>query len=378
MAWGDNGVSKLQYKLDSNTAWGTPNSPKGVTLLKQGILRNLRMIQRGALAYSGVPNVSAFGPYNAYSWLELLGNAQQAIFRATGIGMSYINIVKRALEAGAPPPNTSLPSPLNVTDQDYIFGGTKTALPANDTDWNWFLNLPIVQRVRSLGGDIGMIPLSTQNAQVQLNFTHGMTISSGTTYNLMNASASDNLLFPYYHATNTVTIANPTLELMRESYEPVQDPADFPNFDWVSQWLEEQPQTYSGSGFTWKQNQDAGILCRAIFGLWTSSSPFGVPTADLLNAGAIQLAYNSDTLKFSESGLDALARMRAQTGNVDMPQGVYFYDMLGEDLTWADVLNTYVVPAIQIAMSLNPTVTLNTNVTPKVLVQRLLPIRITN
>lgn len=377
MAWGDNGVSKLQYKLDSNTPWGTPNSPKGVTLIKSGILRQLRMIQRGALTYSGAPNASLFGPYNAYTYLELLGNAQQAVFRATGYGMYLINIVKRALEQGAPPVNTSLPSPIGVTDQDYIFDGQKTSAPANDTDWNWFLDLPIAQRVRSLGGDIGMIPLSTQNAQLQFNFTVGCPIASGTTYNLFNVSSSDNLQQPYYHASNTVTIANPTLELMKESYEPVQDAADFPNFDWVSQWLEEQPQTYSGSGFTWKQNQDAGILCRLIFGLWTNTTPFGVPTADLLNAGSIVLAYNSDTVKFSESGLDALARWRDQSGNVDLPQGCFAYDLLGPDLTWQDVLNTYVVPAIQLQMTLNPTVTLNTNVTPKVLAQRLMPIRIT-
>lgn len=378
MAWGDNGVSKLQYKLDSNTPWGPANSPKGVTLQKQGILKSMRMIQRGALTFSGVPNASAFGPYDTYSWFELLGNAQQAIFRSSGIGMYWINVVRRALESGSPPVNTSLPSPINVTDQDYIFGGTKTSAPANDTDWNWFLDLPVAQRVRSLGGDIGMIPMSTQNAQVLFNFTHGMTLSSGTTYNLYNASSTDDLQHPYYHASNTVTIANPTLELMKDQYEPVSNAADFPNFDWVSQWLEEQPQTYSGSGFTWKQNQDAGILCRLIFGVFSSASPWGVVTADLLNAGAINLSYNSDTPKFLESGLDALARMRSQTHNVDMPQGVFFYDMLGADLTWADVLNTYVVPAIQLSMTINPTITLHSTITPKVLAQRLLPIRITN
>lgn len=377
MPWGDNGVTKLQYKLDSNTPWGIQNSPKGVTLVKAGILRQMRMIQRGAITFTGVPNVSAFGPWDAYSYLELLGNAQQSIFRASGIGMYWINVIKRALEQGAPPVNTALPSPTNVTDQQYIFGGTLNAAPNTDTDWNWFLNLPVAQRVRSLGGDIGMIPMSTQNAQVTFNFTVGCPITSGTTYALAAVSSSDTLLQPYYHATNTANISNPTLELMKEMYEPVVDAADFPNFDWISQWLEEQPQTYSGSGFTWKQNQDAGILCRLIFGIFSNTSPFGVPTADVLNAGSMVLSYNSDIVKFSESGLDALDRMRDKLGNVDLPQGVFYYDMLGEDLTWADVLNTYVVPAIQLQMTLNPTITLNSNITPKVIAQRLLPIRIT-
>jgi len=51
------------------------------------------------------------------------------------------------------------------------------------------------------------------------------------------------------------------------------------------------------------------------------------------------------------------------------------YDLLGRDLTQADVLNSYVVPAIQLQMNYT-SVTLNTNVNPKVLVQRFLPIRV--
>lgn len=379
MAWGDNGVTKLQYKLDSNTPWGTSQSPKSVPLIKAGILKQMRMIQRGGLAFSGgQPSVSAFAPYNAYTWLELLGNAQQAIFRSSGIGMYWINCMKRALEQGAVPPNAALPSALNVTDQDYIFDGVKTVPPANDTDWNWFLDLPVAQRVRSLGGDIGMVPMSTQNAQVTFNFTIAPPIVAGSQYNLTAASATDTLLSPYFAAAAQALINNPSLELNKEQYEAVQNEQDFPNFDWVSQWLEEQPQTYSGAGFVWKQNQDAGILCRLIFGLFTNAAPWGVLTANLLQATSITLSYNSDIVKFSENGVDALARMRDQTGGIDMPQGVFFYDLLnGPELTWADVLNTYVVPAIVLAMNVNPGVTLNANVTPKVMAQRLLPIRIT-
>lgn len=372
MAWGDEGVTKLLYKQDSVTTWGPIATPKNVQMLKQGIIKDLRMIQGGgALTFAGATTASKFGPYNAYTLLELLGNSQQDIFRASGNGMYFINLVKRGLEKRVPAPSSAGNAPLNPTDPDYVFDGTATAAPAANTEWNWYLDMPVAQLIRSLGGDIGMIPMSTENAQLQFSFTPNAVSVANGVYTMQ--SAADDLSQPYFGA-NAVTIANPSLDLVRIMYEAIQDPADFPDFSFVSQWLEETPQTYSGSQFTWKQNQDAGILARLIFGVWTSASPWGITTANLPAANALQLSYNTDTVKFKESGLEALARQRDQLG-FDLPQGVFFYDMLGPDLTLADVLNTYVVPAIQLQMNYNA-VTLNANVAPKVLAQRFLPLRV--
>lgn len=374
MPWGDEGVTKLQYKQDSVTAWGAINQPKTVQLTKAGIIKNLRMIQGGGtIAFAGATTASAFGPYNAYTQFELLANAQQDILRTSGTGMYYINAVKRALEQGLPPPNTTLGSPVSVTQQGYIFDGTETSADANNAQWTWYLDLPVSQMVRSLGGDIGMIPMSTENSQLNFLFTpNALSVSNGT-YTINNNSASDDLSQPYF-GTNAVTVPNPTLDLVRIMYEAVLNEADFPDFSFVSQWLEETPTTFSGTGFTWKQNQDAGILARLIFSLYTSTSPWGITTNNLPSAAAIQLSYNTDTAKFKESGYEALARQRAQLG-IDLPQGVFMYDLLGPDLTLSDVLNTYVVPAIQLQVTCTA-VTLNSNINPKVLAQRFLPLRV--
>jgi hypothetical protein len=374
MAWGDEGVTKLQYKQDSTTLWGAIGTPKTVQLTKAGIIKNLRMVQGGgALSIGSGAGASAFGPYNVYSQLELLANAQQDIFRVSGIGMYLVNLVKRGLESSKPPINTTMATSINGTDPDYVFDGRATTAPANNTQWNWSLDLPVSQMIRSLGGDIGMIPMSTENAQLAFSFTQNAASVSNGTYTISNGSASDDLSQPYY-GTAATTVANPSLDLVRIMYEAVQNPADFPDFSFVSQWLEEQPQTYGGTGFTWKQNQDAGILARLIFGIWTNAAPWGVTTANLTASNALQLSYNTDTVKFKESGLEALARQRDQLG-FDLPQGVFFYDLLGPDLTLADVLNTYVVPAIQLSMTTS-NVTLNSNITPKVIAQRFLPIRV--
>lgn len=373
MAWGDEGVTKLQYKSDSTTAWGPIAVPKTVQLTKAGIIKSLRMIQGGgALTLGSGATASAFGPHNAYSQLELLANSQQDIFRTTGVGMYLINIVKKALEEGHPPLNATFASPINVTDTDYVFDGRATVAPTTNTQWNWNLHLPVAQLVRSLGGDIGMIPMATENAQLAFLFTPNAASVSGTTYT-MGIAGADDLTQAYANSAST-TVAAPTLDLMRTMYEAIQDPANFPDFSFVSQWLEETPQTYSGTSFTWKQNQDAGVLARLIFGVWTSASPWGLTSANLTSANAIQLSYNTDTAKFKENALEALARQRDQL-RFDLPYGVFMYDLLGPDLTLADVLNSYVVPAIQLQMNYTA-VTLNTNVNPKVIAQRFLPIRV--
>lgn len=380
MAWGDEGVTKLLYKQDSNTAFGPNGSPKTVYVQKQGIIKNLRMLVDGpTLTFNGATNASAWGPYNLFGssgvGLELLANSQQDIFKTSGIGMYWINCVKRGLELGLPPPNAAQANPVNVTDQDYAFNGRAVQAPTNNTAWDWFLDLPVSQLVRSLGGDIGMIPMATQNAQLAFAFTRYTSVAdSGTTITLNNNSASDDLSEPYY-GTNAVTVANPTVDLIRLMYEAVTDPANFPDFSFVSQWLEETPTTYGNTGFTWKQNQDAGVLARLIFGFVSNASPWGPTTAKLSSASALQLSYNTDQTKFKESGKEAIARQRDQLG-FDLPQGVFYYDMLGPDLTLADVLNSYVVPAIQLQMTVDSGVTINSTYNPKVLAQRFLPIRV--
>src|SRR5260221_2527938 len=317
MPWGDEGVTKLQYKQDSSTAWGPLSVPKTVQLTKAGIIKNLRMIQGGgAVTFGAGATASAYAPYNSYSQLELLGNSQQDIFRTSGIGMAYVEMVKRGLELGLPPRNTSLGSPPNVTDQDFVFDGRAVTAPPTNTQWNWSLNLPVAQLVRSLGGDIGMVPMATENAQLSFLFTPNAVSLSGSTYTIGQAGADD--LTQAYDNSSSTTIAAPTLDLVRIMYESIQDPQNFPDFTFISQWLEETPQTFSASQITWKQNQDSGVLARLIISIITSTAPFGVLSTKLTGAGALQLSYNTDTAKFKESGLEALARQRDQLG-FDLP-----------------------------------------------------------
>lgn len=370
--WGDEGVTKLLYKQDSNVSWGPLNSPVTQQLIKSGILKNLRLITNtGTMAFAGATTASLFGPFNSYLDFTVLANAQQTVYKSSGIGGAQIDNLIRGLEFDDGASNASLPTGINPTDNSFIFNGRQTAV-GNNPGWTHSVKIPTSQEIRSLGGDIGLIPMSTENAQLTVSFTPTAASVSGSTYTIN--SASDDLSQPYFGA-NAVTIPSPAVDIFKQLYEPVISEADFPDFSFVNQWVEERPQQFGTNGFTWKQNQDAGVILRLLFGLFVSTNPWGVGTSNLNRNDALVLSYNTDIVKFRESGIEALIRQREQLG-FDLDLGWFFYDLLGKDLTLADVLNSYIVPAIQLQMNTSSAVTLNTTVPPKVIVQRLIPIRV--
>jgi hypothetical protein len=372
LAWGDEGVTKLLYKQDSNQAWGPINSPVTTQLIKSGILKDLRLISNtGTQAFAGATTASLFGPFNSLSDITVLANAQQTVYKASGIGGAQIDNLVRGLEYDDAPANSELPSGINPTDTSFIFNGRQTTA-GNNPSWTWSVRLPTSQEIRSLGGDIGLIPMSTENAQLTLSYTPTATSVAAGTYTIN--SAADDLSQPYFGA-NAVTIPSPAIDIFKKLYEPVISESDFPDFSFVNQWVEERPQTFGTNGFTWKQNQDAGVILRLLFSLFVSTNPWGISTANLNRTDALVLSYNTDIVKFRESGIEALTRQREQLG-YSLDLGWFFYDLLGKDLTLADVLNSYIVPAIQLQLNTSSAITLNTTVPPKVIVQRLIPIRV--
>src|SRR5712691_7962278 len=346
MAWGEEGVTKLLYKQDSNVNWGPINNAVTQQLIKSGILRKLRLISTtGTMAFAGATTASLMGPFNSLQDITVLGNAQQTVYKSSGIMAYFIDSLVRGLEQDDGPSQASLASTINPTDPLFRCNGRQVSA-GNNPSWTWGIAIPTSQEIRSLGGDVGLIPMSTENAQLTVSYT-----------------------------ANAVTIPAPSMDIFKYLYEPVINEADFPDFSFVNQWVEERPQTFGTNGFTWKQNQDAGVILRLLFGMWVSTTPWGIGSTNLNRSDALILSYNTDVVKFRESAIEALNRQVEQLG-YDFDIGVFFYDLLGKDLTLADVLNSYIVPAIQLQMNTSAAVTINTTVPPKVAVQRLMPIRV--
>lgn len=359
MAWGMPGITKLQRISNGVTAWGASGFPVTVPLQQTGILKELELIQNGAPTYTGTTYAAALGPYNMYSLLSLVSNQQAPIFSLSGYGAYLVSTLKRGLEGGPGSPDTTAVSVLNHTDTSYAYNFPANALgsaPANQQILAP-LDLPVSQRIRSLGGDIGMFILQNPNIQLRLNFTT-VGSSSASPFTLSNTTTGPNAL-PWYVASNSgnsVTLASPNVDLVRVQYEAVQNAADYPNLEWVSQWMEEpfQSAVNGASNITWTKLPVAGLLCRVM--AWVidgghlsegATPECGVRSNLLTAANALALTYNTNTTKFAETGQEALVRQRKQLG-FDMPQGVFYYDLLGgEQLNLFDVLNTARVPNIQ-------------------------------
>jgi len=380
MAWGDQNVSKLQYLQNSTVPWGPGGTPIQTQILQAGILRRLHLITNGTPAFTadgGTISPDPLGPYNIYTNVQLLSNQQQPVFNLSGYGLYLVNALLQGLEGQGNSPDTEDVAVANQADTSYIFNARQTAqgsAPAN-TQWTFGLTAPVAQRVASLGGDIGMIPLSTANVQLTLGFTPGSS-SSASPYTISTVGPVPTGTQPYNIVGGTnpsVTLANPTVDIVREMYESVENPADFPNYRWVSQWVEEFPQTYGTGGFVWRQQQNAGILARWMCFVWDSASNNGVSVTKLTSPSSLALKYDAGIVKFSESGQEALFRARRQLGR-SMPQGVFFYDLLGPNLTWADVLDSYEIPNITVEMNFSPALGAISTLPPKIIRQTFMPI----
>lgn len=383
MAWGYPGVSKLQMISNGSTAWSTAGAfPVTSPLQQVGILNKLRMIQSGTPTFTaggGTIAADVMGPYNIYSNLTLISNQQAPVFQTSGYGMYLINCLLEGLEGMGNTPDTATVSGANAADSTYIFNARETSVPGAPANqgWNFFLNLPVAQRVKSLGGDVGMFILQNPNVQLQFSFTPNTSAPTSGAYPIWAASTSPGVA-PYTIAAGTtpsVTLTNPQVDLVRYIYEAVQNAEDYPNLEWVSQWLEESPQSAVGGAtqINWKKNPVAGLLCRIMGYVYDSSVSNGVRTTNLTAPNAINLTYETNITKFAESGLEAMARQRDRIGH-DMPAGSFFYDLLGPDLTLQDVLDTSRVPNIQFQM--NFASALGATSSAKILYQTLLPLGI--
>lgn len=385
MAWGMPGLTKLQYISNGTTAWGASGLPVPVALQQIGILRSLRLLQNGSPTYTGTTYNAALGPWNAFSQLSLTSNQQAPIFRLSGNGAYYVSLLKRGLEGRGGAPDVPDMSESNHTDTSYAYNFPANALAAAPANQQILfpLDLPVAQRVKSLGGDIGMFILQNPNIQLQFAFT----TSSGTSaspYTVSNTTTGPNAQMWYVSSNtgNSVTLTSPQVDLVKEQYEAVQNAQDYPNLEWVSQWLEEPFQSAVGgaSTITWTKLPVAGLLCRVM--AWVidgnhlaegTTPECGVRTNLLTASNAVTLTYNTGTTKFAETGQEAVVRQRKQLG-FDMPQGVFFYDLLGgEDLNLSDILNTARVPNIQFQMNLSSALGAS-NSQAKMIYQTLLPV----
>lgn len=372
MPWGDPGVSKKLRLSNGAVAWGTGGQPVSTNIQPTGILKSMRMLTSGTPTYTpgtGAINRDVQGFGNQYTLVTVSPNQQSPIVQLSGYGLQLAQYLMTAEDAqrGIPEANTvAALNPETATDQ--------FAYATTGSNYRNTLTIPVAQRIRSLGGDVGMWPLQNPAVTLQVAVTPNSATAS-TPYNLFSTTAASS---PYLVTGNaTVTLASPTFEVFRELWQVPNSEADYPPFNLVSSWIEEQPQGANPSGSTsvvWQMTPLSGILCRiGAYVYDTNNSNNGVAASNLTTSNAIVLSYDANTPKFSESSYAALNRQHEQLG-YDAPQGFYFYDLLGNDLTLQDTLNSHVIGNIKLTLNFNTALGSNSQV--KIIKQLLSPLMV--
>lgn len=349
--WGDPGVSKKLRLSNGSTAWGTGGLPVSTNIQPTGILRHMRLITSGTPTYTvgtGTINKDVQGYGNQYTLVTVSPNQQSPILSLSGYGaqlVQYMLATEDEFRAVVEANMAGVLNPETAADQ--------FAYATSGSAYRNALMLPIAQRIRSLGGDIGMWPLQNPAVTLQAAVTPS-SASTATPYNIYSTTAGAS---PYLVTGNaTVTLASPTFDIVRELWQVPASETDYPPFNLVSSWIEESPQGANPSGASsvvWQMTPLSGILARlGVYVYDSGNSNNGVAASNLTASNALVLSYDANTPKFSESSYEALARQHQALG-FDAPQGFYFYDLLGKDLTLADSLNSHVIGNIKFTATFN-------------------------
>lgn len=350
MPWGAPGVSKNLRISNGVQNWGAGGSPTTINIQQTGILEALRLLVVGTgtgTVGSGTIARDVLGPWNALSNVFLSPNQQAPIISLSGYGL-YIAQLMRTLETEQVTPDTVLAAETNAAAVADVY-----SFPSNGTgSLRFFEDLPVSQVIKSVGGRIGMWPLQNPAIQLMLQLTPN-SASGATPFNAYSTTAG---AAPYLTTSNaTVTVANPTFEVIRNLWQVPASKQDFPAFNLVNTVIEEAPQGVNVNGataFQWLATPLAGLLVRLGVFIFDGTTNTGVAASNMTASNALQLTYDNDTVKYAESAYAAEARQSYHFG-FQLPQGVFIYDLLGKDLTLQDSLNTSTTGNIKFKATFN-------------------------
>jgi hypothetical protein len=348
MAWGDPGVSKKLRISNGVVTPGVGGSPNTVAIQQTGILEKLSLLLSGTAtitAGTGTVSKDVLGPFNALTNVSLAPNQQAPVVQLSGYGLYLANVMKAAEPDSPFTVDTQAVSEASAAAAADIYN-----FPSATGTLRFWENVPITQRIRSLGGEVGYWPL--QNPAMQLNLSYTLnSATSSSPYSIASATAGNS---PYLVTGNgAATWTAPQIDVMRTMYQVPANASDFPPFQFVSTMIEEAPQGASigsATSFTWQATPLSGLLARIGLFIFDSNASAGVANATLNLSNSLQLTYDANTVKFSESSYEALQRMQSLY-RFAPPQGFYTWDLLGPDLTLQDTLNTSTTANIKLQVT---------------------------
>jgi len=365
MAWGDPGVTMRRTLASATSNWIAGGQPQPIDISRVGILRRLRMLTNAAVTITpgtGTIANDVNGPWNLYTQLQLVPNQGAPISRLSGYGAYIVDILKKR-EGSSATIDTRL-----VSETSAETAADRYSYPTASGTIQLPIELYVSQFIRSLGSEIGLWPLENPTISLQLMYTPN-SATAATPFSLTSTTAGTS---PYLVTGNaTATAVTPAVTLMRELYEVPQNPSDDPPYTYVVRWLEQVPQIGGASAtFTeWKATPLSGALLRVACQIFDGTA--GVAVSKLTASNSLNVLFGADTSKLAETGAAALERQQDFWG-FDLPQGVYAWDFLGQDLTLADTIDLYQVPEVR--FDINTSSALSSTATVKFWQQLVTPV----
>lgn len=358
-------VTRLLRLANSTSNWAS-NTQTPVQIIQAGYLRELVLIAQGTPAYTGSPVVDPWGPFSLLSNIQVNSNVQAGVINVSGLGAAWIADVVHGLERMGNTPDSALITPVgaNAANNTYEYSAP-VAAPSNMNNPLFQVPyfLPLAQKINTLDGYVGIWDLQDPSIQMVLNYTPGST-SSSTPFQLANNNANPNGTQPFYGVvgTNSVTLANPSCLVTRVMYDPPLDPANDPEFGFVHSWYEETFNTAlaGSSTINWRALANSGYITRLIFGVAdaanfasaAANTGIGVADSNMKLSNAINLTVGNNAPVIQETIYETRFRQFQELGHI-LPQGVFYIDFLGQDLTLQNVLDTFTAGNINLQMNFN-------------------------
>ena len=353
-------------RIANGTANWASNTQSTVPIVQAGYLRELIMQVQAAATITGNPTLDPWGPWSILSNIQINSNVQAGVYNVSGLGAAWIAMLLYGLEHMGNSPDTGLVNTtgVNAWNNSWPYNAPVTAT-ANmfNPNWNIPFFLPLAQKINTLDGFVGIWDLQDPSIQMTLAYTPSST-STASPFELSNNQTAGTGTTPIFGLTNAnhITLTTPSNLLTRVMYDPPLDPQNDPEFGYVSSWYEESWNTAlpGSSTINWKALANSGYIMRLLFSVAdaanysTSAATTGVGVADsnLKLSNAILLTVGNNAPVIQETVFETRFRQLEELGRV-LPQGVFYIDFLGQDLTMQNILDTFSAGNIQLQMNFN-------------------------
>lgn len=341
------GATRLIRQAAGTYPWQS-NTATTIQIPQTGYVRDLEVLVQGTPTFSGAVAVDVLGPWNLISNFQLNSNVQAGIINLSGDGAAWFDLITQALERKGNSPDTSLVTVQNAADFTYLYQVPTNSGFSGNALMQVPYRLPLAQKINTMDGYIGIWDLQDPSVQMSLLYTPNSS-SNATPFNIYSSSHG---VAPYFDAAHTVTLTTPQNLVTKVMYDPPASAANDPDFGFVNSVYEEQWNTALGGSkiINWKALANSGYITRLLFSVYDSNNNNGVASSLLGGSNAINLTVGNNAPIIVETVYEANYRMNEAMGHLP-PQGVFFIDFLGEDLTMQNVLDTFTVGNINLQMN---------------------------